>query len=67
MTTEKQEYVLCAAIKRKIPVNVESKNYKTSTLEDDDIYSIEFGIRHNDIIRRFVDREEALKIAKDAG
>ena len=29
---------LCAAIKRKIPVNVGSKNYKISTLEDDDIY-----------------------------
>lgn len=57
MTTEKQEHVLCAAIKRKIPVNIGSKNYKTSTLEDDDI----------DIIGRFVNREEALKIAKDAG
>ena len=57
MTTEKQEYVLCAAIKRKIPVNLGSKNYKTSTLDDDDI----------DIFGRFVDREEALKIAKDVG
>ena len=28
---------LCAAIKRKIPVNLSSKNYKTSTLDDDDI------------------------------
>ena len=37
MTTQKQEYVLCAVIKRKIHVNVSSKNYKTSTLEDDDI------------------------------
>ena len=37
----KKEYILCAAIKRKTPINVESKNYKTSTLEDDDIYSIE--------------------------
>lgn len=67
MTTEKQEYVLCAAIKRKIHINVGSKNYKTSTLDDDDIYSIEIGRRHNDIICRFVNREEALKIAKDVG
>ena len=82
----KKEYVLCAAIKRKTPVNVVSKNYKTSTLEDDDIYSIEIGRRHNDILARFgkshlevikqgfyisygrfVSREEALQIAKDAG
>ena len=82
----KKEYILCAAIKRKTPINVESKNYKTYTLEDDDIYSIEIGRRHNDIIARFgkdvlcltqqgfytsfgrfVNREEALQIAKDAG
>ena len=82
----KKEYVLCAAIKRKTPINVESKNYKTNTLEDDDIYSIEIGRRHNDILARFgksqlevtkqgfytsygrfVSREEALQIAKDAG
>lgn len=81
----KKEYILCAAIKRKTPINVESKNYKTYTLEDDDIYSIEIGRRHNDIIARFgkdvlcltqqgfytsfgrfVSREEALQIAKDA-
>lgn len=82
----KKEYVLCAAIKRKTPINVKSKNYKTNTLEDDDIYSIEIGRRHNDIFARFgksqlevikqgfytsygrfVSREEALQIAKDAG
>ena len=82
----KKEYILCAAIKRKTPINVESKNYKTSTLEDDDIYSIEIGRRHNDIMARFgkdvlcltqqgfytsfgrfVSREEALQIAKEAG
>lgn len=82
----KKEYVLCAAIKRKIPINVKSKNYKTNTLEDDDIYSIEIGRRHNDILTRFgkdvlcviqqgfytsfgrfVNREEALQIAKEAG
>lgn len=81
-----REYILCAAIKRKTPVNVVSKNYKTNTLEDDDIYSIEIGRRHNDILARFgksqlevikqgfytsygrfVSREEALQIAKDAG
>ena len=78
--------MLCAAIKRKTPINVKSKNYKTNTLEDDDIYSIEIGRRHNDILARFgksyldvtkqgfytsygrfVSREEALQIAKDAG
>ena len=85
-TNYKKEYILCAAIKRKTPINVESKNYKTYTLEDDDIYSIEIGRRHNDIIARFgkdvlcltqqgfytsfgrfVSREEALQIAKEAG
>ena len=82
----KKEYVLCAAIKRKIPINVVSRNYKTGTLDDDDIYSIEIGRRHNDILARFgkdvlcviqqgfytsfgrfVSREEALQIAKEAG
>lgn len=82
----KQEYILCAAIKRKTPIGVKSKNYKTNTLEDDDIYSIEIGRRHNDILARFgkdvlcviqqgfytswgrfVDREEALQIAKEVG
>ena len=82
----KKEYILCAAIKRKTPIDVKSKNYKTNTLEDDDIYSIEIGRRHNDIMARFgkdvlcltqqgfytswgrfVSREEALQIAKEAG
>lgn len=82
----KKEYILCAAIKRKSPINIASKNYKTNSLEDDDIYSIEIGRRHNDILARFgktnpdvikqgfytsygrfVSREEALQIAKDAG
>ena len=82
----KREYILCAAIKRKTPINVESKNYKTFISEDDDIYSIEIGRRHNDIMTRFgkdvlcltqqgfytsfgrfVSREEALQIAKEAG
>ena len=82
----KKEYILCAAIKRKSPIKVTSHNYKTNSLEDDDIYSIEIGRRHNDILARFgkanldvikqgfytsygrfVSREEALQIAKDAG
>ena len=82
----KKEYILCAAIKRKSPIKVTSPNYKTNSLEDDDIYSIEIGRRHNDILARFdkanlevmkqgfytsygrfVSREEALQIAKDAG
>lgn len=81
-----KEYILCAAIKRLKPVSVIAYNYKTSTKEQDDIYSIEIGRRHNDIMvrfgkkvldvnqqgfytsyGRFVDRKEALKIAKDAG
>lgn len=81
-----KEYILCAAIKRLKPVPVIAYNYKTSTKEQDDIYSIEIGRRHNDIMARFgkkvldvkqqgfytsygrfVDRKEALKIAKDAG
>ena len=49
----KQEYILCAAIKRKTPIDVKIKNYKTNTLKDDDIYSIEIGRRHNDILARF--------------
>ena len=81
-----KEYILCAAIKRKSPIKVTRQNYKTNSLEDDDIYSIEIGRRHNDILARFgktnldvmkqgfytsygrfVSREEALQIAKDAG
>ena len=81
-----KEYILYAAIKRLKPVSVVAYNYKTSTKEQDDIYSIEIGRRHNDIMARFgkkvldvnqqgfytsygrfVDRKEALKIAKDAG
>lgn len=83
------EYILCAAIKRKKPIKLKSYNYQTLGQYmqiPDDIYSIEIGRRHNDILARFgkshldvtkqgfytsygryVDREEALKIAKDAG
>lgn len=82
----KQEYILCAAIKRLKPIEVKACNYQTETQHPDDIYSIEIGRRHNDILARFgkdvlcvtqqgfytswgrfVDREEALKIAKEAG
>ena len=49
----KKEYILCVAIKRKTHINVISKNYKTYKLDDDDIYSIEIGRRHNDILARF--------------
>ena len=82
----KREYILCAAIKRLNPVKVKNYNYQTINQHLDDIYSIEIGRRHNDIIARFgklhldvtkqgfytswgrfVDRKEALQIAKDAG
>lgn len=81
-----KEYILCAAIRRLKPVSVIAYNYKTSTKEQDDIYSVEIGRRHNDIMARFgkdvlcltqqgfytsfgrfVSREEALQIAKEAG
>ena len=80
-----QEYILCAAVKRKKPIELDSYNYQTNG-HIDDIYSIEIGRRHNDILARFgkscidvceqgfytsygrfVDREEALLIAKKAG
>ena len=81
------EYILCAAIKRRKPIKPKSYNYQTlDTQIPDDIYSIEIGRRHNDILARFgkshldvtkqgfytsygrfVDRKEALQIAKDAG
>lgn len=82
----KKEYILCAAIKRLKPIEVKSYNYQTGNQHPDDIYSIEIGRRHNDILARFgksqldvikqgfytswgrfVDREDALKIAKEAG
>ena len=50
---ETKEYILCAAIKRLKPVSVVAYNYKTLTKEQDDIYSIEIGRRHNDIMARF--------------
>ena len=84
--SQKTEYILCAAIKRLKPVKVKAHNYQTINQHIDDIYSIEIGRRHNDILARFgklhlditqqgfytswgrfVNREEALQIAKEAG
>ena len=48
-----KEYILCAAIKRLKPVSVVAYNYKTLTKDQDDIYAIEIGRRHNDIMARF--------------
>lgn len=47
-----QEYILCAAIKRKEPIKLDSYNYQTNG-NVDDIYSVEIGRRHNDILARF--------------
>lgn len=77
-----KEYILCAAIKRK--VSKECQPYHEGT---NDICSIEIGYRHHDIFQRFrdeldnkpksqgfytskgryVDRKEAMKIAYEAG
>lgn len=46
-----KEYILCAAIKRREPRT--GNNYKTHTTDPDDIYAIEIGRRHNDILERF--------------
>lgn len=76
----KKEYILCAAIKRKVPRFVQPY-YKGTN----DICDIEIGYRHHDIFHRFrdemmdcdqgfytskgryVDRREAMKIAYIAG
>ena len=47
-----QEYILCAAIKRKKPIKLDSYNYQANG-NIDDIYNIEIGRRHNDILARF--------------
>lgn len=52
-TMNKQEYILCAAIKRIKPIEVAAHNYQTNNRQPDDIYSIEIGRRHNDIMSRF--------------
>ena len=78
----KQEYILCAAIKR-----IEGKNCNPYYEDMNDICDIEIGYRHHDILQRFqgkvsrkskdqgfytsegrfVDREEAAYIALRAG
>lgn len=48
-----KEYILCAAIVRTKPSTTKTGNYKTNSNECDDIYFIEIGRRHNDILARF--------------
>ena len=75
------EFILCSAIKRLIPREVDCKYY------NNDINRIEIGFRHHDILirfkwevsddakdqgfftshGRFVNREEGYKIALEAG
>lgn len=52
------EYILCSAIKRKVGRTDNRITYKDSRIRDkfgtvDDIYDIELGRRHCDIIARF--------------
>lgn len=52
------EYILCSAIKRKIGKTDNRITYKDNRIRDkfgiiDDIYDIELGRRHCDIIARF--------------
>ena len=80
--TDKQEYILCAAIKR-----IEPKSCIPYHEGTNDICDIEIGYRHHDILQRFygevskkqcdqgfytskgrfVDRREGMVIAIDAG
>ncbi len=80
MIDNSREYILCAAIKRKVPK-------QKTCLHHNDIHLIEIGFRHPDIRDRFrgeidlsphsqgfytskgrfVDRIEAMKIAVDCG
>lgn len=80
--TDKQEYILCAAIKR-----IEPKKCNPYYESLNDICDIEIGYRHHDILQRFygevskkqcdqgfytskgrfVDRREGMVIAIDAG
>lgn len=75
-----KEYILCAALKRKVPRN-------TNSYHQNDLDQIEIGYRHHDIRNRFgdevscspkdqgfytskgrfVDRKEAMKIALASG
>lgn len=47
-----KEYILCAAIRRKIPKSIKGKPYHDGT---NDILNIEVGYRHHDIYMRFSD------------
>lgn len=76
----KKEYILCSAIKRKVPRNCQPYYVGTN-----DICDIELGMRHHDIFHRFpdelleteqgfytskgryVNRYEAMEIAYNAG
>lgn len=49
MIDNNKEYILCAAIKRKKPRNC----YKCYWLQLSDIFEIELGYRHPDIMHRF--------------
>lgn len=56
----KQEYILCAAIKR-----IERKNCEPYHDGTNDICDIEIGYRHHDILQRF--QSEVSKKSKDQG
>ena len=80
MIDNTKEYILCAALKRKVPRN-------TDSYHQNDLDQIEIGYRHHDIRNRFgsevscspkdqgfytsrgrfVDRKEAAKIARECG
>ena len=58
--TDKQEYILCAAIKR-----IERKKCNPYYDEMNDICDIEIGYRHHDILQRF--QGEVSRKSKDQG
>lgn len=80
MIDNTKEYILCAALKRKVPRN-------TNSYHQNDLDQIEIGYRHHDIRNRFgdevscspkdqgfytskgrfVDRREAMRIACECG
>lgn len=51
MIDNTKEYLLCAAVRRKVPRDC----YKVYHKEYQDIYEIELGWRHPDILHRFGD------------
>lgn len=54
-----KEYILCAAIKREVPRDIPNVYF------DNDLWNIEIGYRHVDILRRFPN--EVSKHPKDQG